>query len=514
MRHYFVPKRLDLSRFSRPEKVARFLDMLIRRRFLDNLRTNRIYQNHNKDVFYSDRWVRIPSRTLKGIANDYSVEISELREQKVIDRSYFDKGEAFGYRFLEPYCDDLITCFPVPVDDYDRFDQELRKIRQREYDALEDKPEGYRLALEHLNLITLKHEQADIDGIIGQIWKQDEAEKRRNKKPKGRGKKPKKHEFGMKLVHQCNHVLFKLHEITEGRNDRLVPFYKVDAYGRFHHFLTNLRKSLRPFVRLNGKPVVSYDITSSQCIFFALTVREESKDVRIKNILAEIQKYCPGYIRNRDEFLQKECHELRREKHSDIPYTTLFRYRGNQLDKEIKQLFQILSGDFYRFLMEKAGITWGPKEEFQKKRDQFKGKFFEFLYGPNRRRGRIFHAFQRTFPYITILLWKMKNLGGMYQRVQELKAEGKTAVEAWREMKKESKKEKKFYVGLPLKMQTIEAEFMFGKVAPKIDRSFVPIHDSILVEKSERRNIKDVGKLLKDEFRKLGVDADIKKEEW
>lgn len=530
MRNLFVPESLDLSMFSKPEKAARILDMIIRRRFLSNLRSNKNYSGRHKDVFYSDRWVTIPSRTLKNIQDDYSTTIDELLDYGVIERDYFSRSEhkAYSYRFTKEYRDSLLKCVSFRPKNEKWFDRWLQDKREKEKKTLAEKKgnpsesaiHGYLLALDQLNSITLEYEKSDIDDLMWKIRKREEAkrrEARQKRNPTKRKRRSRKDAQGITGIHKCNHIFFKLHEIIEGRQARLVPFYCVDNYGRFHYFLTNLPKSLRPFIRLNGKQVVGYDITSSQCIFFAMAVRDEAKSrdgINFHYILNEIERLWPNFFRDKEIFLHKEMLALGKENQSDISYSQRRSYRKRQLEKEIEILFQALSEDFYRFLMKKAGIRWKTKVEFKKKRKTFKENFFEFLYGPNKKRSRIFRAFQKTFPYITLVLWKMKNLGGMFQRYQELQNEKISKTEAWKQVKREAKKEKKWYVGLPLRMQETEADFMFNRIAPKINRPFLPVHDCIIVEKTERRNVKDIAKLLKDEFRKLGVEAHIDDDDW
>jgi hypothetical protein len=109
----------------------------------------------------------------------------------------------------------------------------------------------------------------------------------------------------------------------------------------------------------------------------------------------------------------------------------------------------------------------------------------------------------------------------MYQYWEELKAgaidpkDSKVRQEMAKKLKKKAQTEKLWYVLLPLKMQKIEADFMFNRIIPQIGkRTFLPVHDSILVEKTDRKNVKDIRKLFMQEFKKLGVIVRITEEEW
>ncbi len=322
------------------------------------------------------------------------------------------------------------------------------------------------------------------------------------------------------FVHKANNLLFKRSEIQIGREDiRLVPFYRVDEFGRFHYYLTNMPRELRPFIRLNGRKLVSYDIVSSQVIFFAMVTRDESQEwIDFSPIIQEIQEWYP-------QFLPEGLFEKEGENKSNQLSWTLKKYRNTRLRNEIDSLFRLLEGDFYRHLMDKA--NW------ENSRDDFKQAFFEILFGPNRNcRNKVFKVFRREFPYITLLLWKIKDLGGMHRREKELSSnhpveedgenekEKKTAQrrEVLRLLKREAKKEGKYYVRLPRWMQKKEADFMFNKIIPNIDpenkRPFLPLHDCILVERSGRRNVKNIKRLIEDAFKKEGIKVNVKEKNW
>lgn len=525
MKKYLIPENLDLSQFTYPERTAKFLDMLIRRRFLSNLRSNRTFWKRKHHVFYSDRWVSIPSLTLKkNIHDNYLPIFEELRNQGIVERSVFsrERHEAYGYRFTEDYRNALlkpVSFRPKNQEWYDNWLQERREKERVGVEGRDDVKVGYLMALDCLNMITLECNQDDVVRIMRRIHSQEERKRNQEQqKPIGkRSKRKQPYEHAIAAVHKCNNVLFKVHEIVEGKEERYVPFYCIDDYGRFHYYLTSLPKSLRPFVRLNGNRVTSYDITSSQCIFFALAVREEARSrdgINFHFILNEIDRVRPKFFFDKETFLHEEMIALGKESPEQVSFDLRRRFRKRQLDDEIEMLFEILSDDFYEFMMIRCGARWESDKEFQRKRESFKSDFFEFLYGPNRRRGKIFKAFQNTFPYITLVLWKMKDLGGMYRRFDELHHGGMEPKDAWKHLKKEAKREKKWYIGLPLRMQETEADFMFNRIAPKIGRSFLPIHDCILVEKTERRNVKNIEILLRDEFRKMDVTADIKSKDW
>jgi hypothetical protein len=63
-------------------------------------------------------------------------------------------------------------------------------------------------------------------------------------------------------------------------------FTVVDRFGRFHTNLTNLKATLRPFLRYRGSPLVNLDIANSQpMVFCLLLVNLLSNDGKIGNLI-------------------------------------------------------------------------------------------------------------------------------------------------------------------------------------------------------------------------------------
>ena len=255
---------------------------------------------------------------------------------------------------------------------------------------------------------------------------------------------------------------------------------------------------------MNGKKIVSYDITTSQCVCFAMTVRDkvteivrdETKDyVDFARILSEIEEYYPQYMsRFENTATESKMPNHKRRSHGIV------RRRQWCLDYEIETLFGLLKDDFYTQMMTAIGWT--------ENRSEFKKAFFLFLYGPNFNwKNPIIVQFQKAFPHIYLMLWEMKQLGDTRKRLKELKEQIRTEYEyrdikdtdlkkaewdeierrAKKQLSKEGKDEGKFYGELPRRMQQIESSFIFQKVAPLIGRPFLTIHDSIIVEQTDRK---------------------------
>jgi hypothetical protein len=65
-------------------------------------------------------------------------------------------------------------------------------------------------------------------------------------------------------------------------------FFGVCRYGRVHHNLTNLRASLRPFLRHRGRPLVNLDVRNSQPLLFAVLLRERFAG---RDLPADVRRY-------------------------------------------------------------------------------------------------------------------------------------------------------------------------------------------------------------------------------
>ena len=63
-------------------------------------------------------------------------------------------------------------------------------------------------------------------------------------------------------------------------------FTVVDRFGRFHTNLTNLKATLRPFLRYRGSPLVNFDIANSQpMVFCLLLINLLSNDGKLSNLV-------------------------------------------------------------------------------------------------------------------------------------------------------------------------------------------------------------------------------------
>ena len=364
----------EYATFSCSLEVIRVLDLMIRKRFASHLRDGDKYVKPTKiKPFFGDRWMNISAKTLQiVVGKGYSNAVKELTKQGIIERSFYNKDshKTYGYRFTDRYKNSRISVLHLPPKDDDAFEEMLRGELEQRRECFEEQinqttkneiialnSEGYRFAYRHLDSLTLECDENDLKQIEENL---------------------KSDTRGIHFVHKMNMVLFKCHEIVKGKKTTVVPFYSIDKYGRFHYFLTNLPEVLRPFIRMNGKKIVSYDITTSQCVFFAMSVRDKvteivhngPKDyVDFAKILKEIEEYYPQYISR----FENTAAESKMPNHKRRSMGILGKQKWC-LEYEIETLFGLLKDDFYTQMM--TAIEWTEN------RSEFKKAFFFFCMVP------------------------------------------------------------------------------------------------------------------------------------
>lgn len=78
----------------------------------------------------------------------------------------------------------------------------------------------------------------------------------------------------LKDTHQYNCLLQSAIRIENGDHERC----KIDdTSGRFHSIITNLSKELRPFLRINGEPLVNVDVRNSQPYLSTILLTDPGK---------------------------------------------------------------------------------------------------------------------------------------------------------------------------------------------------------------------------------------------
>lgn len=290
----------------------------------------------------------------------------------------------------------------------------------------------------------------------------------------------------------------------EGKTE--MPIYSLDEQGRLHYYLTNMSEKLRPFVRLGGCKMVSYDLGTSQCVFVWVTLREY---IRANNItLAAIKEQADEII---ETILQ--CGDGSIPDYVQRGFNALKRKRKPQtLDDEMKQLGKLLGNDFYNDIM--LTIEWKKLSNGEFDRKRFKTEIlFPFLYGkkpswkPRPGSKTMMHYFMKKFPAVYCVLWKMRRFTEIckdYDQKIKNKEHPLTVLDYIAETYKTA--------DFPKEMQRQEADMFFNVIIPQIKQPLVTIHDSIIVQAGKKC---DVSKIIKQAFtEKYQIKVSVKYEPW
>ena len=239
----------------------------------------------------------------------------------------------------------------------------------------------------------------------------------------------------------------------------------MDDHGRLHTPITSLPRRFRDFLTLDGEPLAGVDIRSSQPLFFGLAASEYF----LGSSLGTHKGIGPG---------------------SGVVGSAEVGGVGRWLG-------MCAEVDFYDFLRTRVG--------FDGSRDRFKEEFFRELYGPNLEETRLLTHLRDNFPEIVDFIFEVKQVPRLWKEWRALR-EAQSYPQAWAAFQREFRP---VYGRLACQMQSAEADFVFGRVVPRLQEMGVPavtIHDAVLAPQQYQTTIREV---VEDEFRKIGVSAQL-----
>jgi hypothetical protein len=286
----------------------------------------------------------------------------------------------------------------------------------------------------------------------------------------------------------------------EGKDE--MPIYSLDPQGRLHYYLTNMSEELRPYIRLDGCKMVSYDLVTSQPVFIWITLREYIRENNIK--LDEVKQQA-------NEILDtiRHCNNGIVPDFVQVGLSALVQKRREQtLDDEMEQLGKVLSKDFYADIM--RTIEW------QLDRKKFKSKvLFPFLYGKKPSWGKsdspdrktMMHYFIKKFPAVYCVLWRMRRFTEICRDYYRMLNKGVryTAIKQYID-------ETYNTADFPKQMQRVEARMFYDTIIPQIDQPCVTIHDSVIVQSGKKC---DVAQIIKQAFvEKYQIEIRVNREDW
>jgi hypothetical protein len=265
-------------------------------------------------------------------------------------------------------------------------------------------------------------------------------------------------------------------------------------------------EELRPYIRLDGCKMMSYDLGTSQPVFIWIALKDYIRENKItldnvKQQADEIMntiKDCNDSII--PDFVQEGFAALKRKRKPDT------------LDIEIEQLGKVLGKDFYKDIMQT--LDWERLSDGKFNRKTFKSKvLFQFLYGRRPKwktksgHKTIMHYFLTKFPSLFCVLWKMRRFTEICQDYYQMTKDGIHYKEI-----KEHIDITYSPADFPKAMQNREAIMFYNTIIPQINQPCVTIHDSIIVQAGKKC---DVPKIIKQAFKDLHeIDVRVSCEPW
>ena len=343
MKPLFVPGNLNMRQFGHDaRKIAQILDYIYRAEMYRDQ-----YGCLKKKKCNFHKPVTINIATLKKVLHDnprkYMEKICRLGSlsntliEEVIIRvkkpNQF-KHQSGRYLFAKPY-----RVKPVHLH-LPRL--ETANFRKREREIMKQMvasfPENYRNVCQHIQKLTLEINEAQQEELIQQIrneyiqrvkeeYIQWECTSLAKDYPKmnqyelqGWGEMIWEESDSKKCIKELDEenydrILFIRDKFLEMRHEDEFPVYSKDAQGRLHYYLTNMSEELRPYVRMDGKKLVSYDLGTSQCVFIWLNGESPKKCV----LLVDSTKYKSETILN---LFYEAISWLPEEKRWDVPFST------------------------------------------------------------------------------------------------------------------------------------------------------------------------------------------------
>ena len=263
----------------------------------------------------------------------------------------------------------------------------FNRNKSREAAMIAGWPEPYQKVCKHIRTLTLEMNEQQLEDLIQQI-RSKYIQADRKKFVEAKIDALLKRHPNMSEVDAEANAIASWEEVSEKRIDELdedhydsqlfirdkffemqgedeFPIYSLDEQGRLHYYLTNMSEEMRPYVRLDGCKMVSYDLGTSQCVFVWITLREYIRENDIT--LDGIKKQANEIMETMAQYGDGTIPEYARE-----GFDVLKRRRSQHtLDREMKQLSILLSKDFYADIMKIIDWDRLPNGEFNRKK--FKG---------------------------------------------------------------------------------------------------------------------------------------------
>ena len=277
--------------------------------------------------------------------------------------------------------------------------------------------------------------------------------------------------------------------------------FKVDDYGRIHANVTNLPKTLRPYLTVDGGRLANVDISESQPLFFGIALasacagRQTNCRVQHSSVhhmaVAQPNSLSGWTKTGRDDTERRDKQARTGKGKGETPAATLM-MDNTMLDATMLDNRGCLAGGFDRGrlpgdlrhfleLCESRALYQTVADRLGRMRDAAKKRVMVVLFDRPWHRNKVSNILDELFPAV---------------------------MEDARRIKQPD------HCRLAHFAQRVESAFMFGRVVPRIMRErlnlFIStIHDSILTPVADAEFVRGV---MLDEFAQLGVSPQVKVE--
>ena len=473
MAHYFwIPKELDVDTL-----LVDYDFTTIRAFHRDNLYyilhlINEIPAN-NKDTITEDGYVPLNALLLRKWIRDYEKYIKCLMALSVIetDGHYVLNIKSKGYRYCEKYRTGLRRVLVTDLTLVKKLDD---WIAENDYARQPTASAGRSSISAVYEPISKWYRSGAIQIEAGAANAYNEQVLADKTKDGSRANWDKKYNHDGTYTLKDPYMQFiagqrNIENLTTGRYN----LHADENVFRLHSTITNCKKELRQFIRLQGQKVVAVDISNSQPTLLTVLL-----DLGFWENTGALKSSDIPYLNLHNIFIDQQHR------------TTLIKLLNNVQDNdiarnEVEQLRNIVaSGTFYdsfcALLKSKLGIEYD--------REAVKPMVFTMLFTSNRFIGQPEAAPKRVFRDM---------FPNIYAVISCIK--------------------RKAPANLPTILQRIESYLMYYKIVPAIaismpDTPIVPIHDSIAVAKGNEAEIEAI---IREELGAcLGFVPHVKREEW
>jgi hypothetical protein len=262
--------------------------------------------------------------------------------------------------------------------------------------------------------------------------------------------------------------------------DSFVGDFTFCRYGRIHTVVTRLHRKLRPFLHVDGEPVVNIDIANSQPLMVALLLtqyrRAGGRFFNMHTFGTDAETlYLPLSPAEPNAFAHAGSNSTQKNTHRIGGCVGWGGVPAGLASDEALYVRLCEGGELYEYLRQAAGLQHVQQRAFKKR------CFHDVFYGRNSVYTALTAAFEREFPNVWAVIRAAK---------------------------------RKDHAHLARMMQTYESSLMINRVCRRLmdeypDIPVITLHDSILTTAA---HVETVQRMIQAEFADVGLSPKLKVE--